>query len=95
MGVAEKQGSELFLADATLYLEFFGIIVIAWQWLLQAVAASNAMKSGVSQGDSLFYQGKIFTCKYFFKYELPKIQGLSIRLRDSDGLTIDMKTEYF
>jgi len=36
IGLAQSKGPEVFLADSTLYLEFFGIISIAWQWLLQA-----------------------------------------------------------
>jgi butyryl-CoA dehydrogenase len=38
MEVATKENSELFLTDATLYLELFGITALAWQWLLQAVS---------------------------------------------------------
>ncbi len=33
---------ELYLADATLYLELFSIVTIAWQWLLQALRAIEA-----------------------------------------------------
>ena len=87
--------TELFLADATLYLEFFGIIAIAWQWLMQAVAARKALTGVVGEADGHFYAGKIFTCRYFFGYELPKIEGLAARLLDADGLTIAMQSEYF
>ena len=43
VGLAMQGKIDLFLADATLYLEFFGIITIGWQWLLQAMAAHNTM----------------------------------------------------
>lgn len=33
-GRAITAGPEKYLADATLYLEMFGIVAIAWQWLL-------------------------------------------------------------
>jgi butyryl-CoA dehydrogenase len=93
--LALKGEIELFLADATLYLELFGIIAIAWQWLLQAVTAAEALgKNPAADGD--FYRGKIQTCRYFFAYELPKIRGLAARLRDSgDGITVGMKPEWF
>ncbi|RPJ41787.1 MAG: hypothetical protein EHM27_05150, partial [Deltaproteobacteria bacterium] len=42
-----------------------------------------------------FYQGKIHTFRYFFKYELPKIEGLAKRLMDADGLTVEMKESFF
>jgi butyryl-CoA dehydrogenase len=94
-GVAAKEGPEMFLADATLYLEFFGIIAIAWQWLLQATVAKKALKGNVGPGDVNFYNGKVCTCRYFFGYELPKIEGLATRLLNGDGLTVTMKNDYF
>ena len=45
--------------------------------------------------EAAFYTGKLFTCRYFFGYELPKIQGLAKRLQTTDGLTIEMNTAYF
>ncbi len=41
---AIKGDMEEFLADATLYLEFFGIIAMAWQWLIQGMAAQKALR---------------------------------------------------
>ena len=94
-GIAAKEGPEMFLADATLYLEFFGIIAIGWQWLRQATAAKKALAKNPGEGDTNFYQGKLATCRYFFGYELPKIEGLAQRLQNGDGLTVIMKNEYF
>ncbi len=94
-GVAAKEGPEMFLADATLYLEFFGIIAIAWQWLMQATVAKKALAGDLFPGDINFYNGKIYTCRYFFGYELPKIEGLAKRLTNGDGLTVEMKNDYF
>ncbi len=94
-GVAAKEGPEMFLADATVYLEFFGIIAIAWQWLRQATAAKKSLAKSPGEADENFYQGKLAAFRYFFGYELPKIQGLSDRLLSSDGLTVKMKNEYF
>ncbi len=95
MGLALEGKIELFLADAAVFLEFFGIIAIAWQWLLQATVAKKALAGDLQSADANFYQGKIQTCAYFFGYELPKIEGLAMRLLNSDGLTIAMKSEYF
>ena len=95
-GIALKGNPEIFLADATLYLEFFGIIAIAWQWLMQATVANKALKKGgLAEPDINFYSGKIYACRYFFGYELPKIEGLAKRLLNSDGLTVEMKKGYF
>jgi butyryl-CoA dehydrogenase len=93
--VAQKQDVENFLADATLYLEYFGIIAIAWQWLLQGIAIQTALNDECSKTDFNFYQGKMFTLRYFFGYELPKTEGLVKRLKAGDGLTIEMDKEFF
>jgi butyryl-CoA dehydrogenase len=94
--MAMKGETELFLADATLYLDLFGIVAVAWQWLLQAVTAAKALAAGPIAADMDFYRGKIHTCRSFFAYELPKISGLAARLKSSgDGLTVTMKPEWF
>ena len=52
--VGKKGDPELFLADATLYLEFFGIVCVAWQWLLQATAVVKALRNTSEQCRSKF-----------------------------------------
>ena len=95
LDVATKQSPEVFLADATLYLEFFGIISVAWQWLVQALSIQRALEAGPSKHESQFYQGKLYTFKYFFHYELPKVEGLAKRLLEADGLTVGMNKSLF
>jgi butyryl-CoA dehydrogenase len=95
--MAKEGNREAFLADATLYLDLFGIITIAWQWLLQAVSVQKALnnKENLSEEDIVFYQGKMFTFRYYFGYELPKTYGLVKRLLTTDGLTVKMQAGYF
>ena len=91
---AQKGDIERYLSDATLFLELFGIVVIAWQWLKQAVVARQALLTQNPQGDDLaFYEGKIHTMKFFFHYEVPKTLGLSVRLKDTEVLTIVSEKE--
>jgi alkylation response protein AidB-like acyl-CoA dehydrogenase len=85
---------DAFLADASLFLEFFGLIVISWQWLIQGIAAEKALEKSLSRKEVTFYHGKLFAMHYFFRYELPKIHGLSARLMDGDHLTLDMGPEF-
>lgn len=93
--IAGKKGIDTYLSDASLFLEFYGLIVISWQWLTQGIAAEKALSKDCSKKDKNFYQGKLFTMNYFFRYELPKTYGLASRLMDGDNLTLNMKTEYF
>ena len=95
MEVSAKGNIELFLADSTLYLELFSIVAVAWQWLLQAVTAAQKLGRDLLESDSWYYRGKIATMKYFFHYELPKIEGLRGRLMEADGLTVNMSDRLF
>ncbi len=95
IGLAGSKGAEIFLADSTLYLEFFGIVSIAWQWLLQALSIQKALDQKPTETEADFYQGKFCTFRYFFGYELPKIEGLMKRLMAADGLTVEMKDTFF
>ncbi|WP_457551060.1 acyl-CoA dehydrogenase [Desulfobacula sp.] len=95
INIVGKKGIDVYLSDATLFLEFYGLIVISWQWLIQGIAAKKALSQDCSKKDKNFYKGKVFTMDYFFRYELPKILGLAARLMDNDNLTVNMKTAYF
>lgn len=95
-GLATQGNAELFLADATLYLDFFGIITMGWQWLLQAIVAKKELNRGECVSDDVtFYEGKLCTFRYFFVYELPKIESLAITLMKGSSLTVDMEIDYF
>ena len=69
--VATCSDRSLALANATIFLDAAGHIVIAWMWLKQAVAALNGLADG-NPADRDFYQGKLAATKFFFRYELPK-----------------------
>lgn len=79
---------ERYLADATVFMELTGTTVVAWQWLKQAVVADNILKSGNGKSDQLFYESKIHTMKFYFRYELPKTIGLTETLLNPETLTI-------
>ena len=82
---------ERYLADANLYMEFFGIVVVAWQWLKQGVVAKQHLLSGSE--DRAFLESKLHTMKFFFHYELPKTLGLATRLLDDTMLTLVPEAE--
>ncbi len=92
--VAMQNPPEVFLADATLYLEFFGIIAIGWQWLKQGIVAAKALDEGAAGDELNFYSGKIFAMKYFFEYEMPKTKPLQERLLSQDRVTLDINQEF-
>ena len=69
------------LADATLYLDLTGTVVLGWIWLRQALAASP------HAGDS-FHDGKLSACAYFYRYEMPRVAMLADILADADDVTV-------
>lgn len=86
----EKAGKgqiEEYLADATLYLEMFGIITISWQWLRQGIISIEKNED--------FYKGKIMAMRYFYEYELIKVDALAKRLLSQDNVTIEMQADWF
>ena len=79
---------ERFLADATIFMEMASYIVIAWQWLKQALVAQQAISKGDYTTQSQeFYEGKIHTMKFFFRYELPHAEACATTLLNSEFLT--------
>ena len=79
------------LANASLYLEAMGHIVIAWIWLEQAVLSINQE----ARHDANFYAGKLQACQFFFRWELPKVQQQFDLLVSLDTTTLDMQDAWF
>lgn len=93
VGVVGKDGVEIFLPDAALFLEMMGIITAAWQWMV--LAAREGLEKAKSASEKKFHLGKIHTFRYFFAYEMPKTRALASRLMDSDPITVEMQPDYF
>lgn len=82
------------LANASLYLEAFGQVVIGWLWLRQAQCAVQGLAEGGPQPEA-FYAGKRQACDYFCRYELPRAEALSGILRQADTTTLEMQPDWF
>ncbi len=94
-GMAMEKGPEAFLANATLYLEMFGHVTIAWQWLAQAVVACEKLAAkSLKKSDQTFYEGKLAVARYYFTYELPKIGPLAGTLTQPP-VTLETEVAYF
>ncbi|MGU7779601.1 acyl-CoA dehydrogenase [Burkholderia sp. PU8-34] len=75
------------LANASVYLEAFGHVVVAWLWLDMTLAAQGR------SGD--FYAGKRTAARYFFRWELPKVDAQLDLLASLDTTTLDMRDAWF
>ena len=83
------------LANASCYLEAFGHVVVAFVWLEQALLAARALLLGSHAADNDFYHGKLAACRYFFHYELPKVDAQFDLLASFDTTTLDMHDAWF
>jgi alkylation response protein AidB-like acyl-CoA dehydrogenase len=86
---------EAALANASLFLEAFGHVVLAWSWLRQAVVADAALPAACGGADEPFYRGKLQACQYFFRWELPRIGAQLTLLRSLDDTTRNMQPDWF
>ncbi len=78
----EKGDPALALANATVYLEAFGHVVVAWLWLEQLVA--------VGSGEGAFADGKRAAARYFYAFELPATGPRLDLLASLDTTTLDL-----
>lgn len=92
--LAMKEKPEVFLADATLYLEYFGLNVMAWLWLKQAIVADKALENLEAGTEYEFYMGKMQTTKYYFEYELVKAVSLRKRLLSEERVTLETEPAF-
>ncbi|RQO57317.1 acyl-CoA dehydrogenase [Paucibacter sp. KBW04] len=78
---------EAALANATPYLQAFGHVVLAWIWL------DVLLSLGGREDD--FAQGKQAAARYFYAYELPKINAWLAVVARCEPLCRETKDEWF
>jgi butyryl-CoA dehydrogenase len=79
------------LANATPYLQAFGHVVIAWLWLDVALAVQRSV---AALPDAL-REGKLAAMRYFFRYELPKIDAWLAVVAARDDTCRSMQDDWF
>jgi len=89
---AMAKDPERALANATLYLDSLGHVVVAWRWLAQGLAAARA-QTGPADPD--FYAGKLAACRFFFRYELPRMLPTLALLRSLDDTALGIPDSGF
>lgn len=91
----KTEGSkEKALANATLYLDAFGQVVVGWLWLRQALKAIAGL-AGKGEQTQAFYQGKIKACEYFARYELSGVLSTAELLKAVDSTALEILEDQF
>ena len=86
----DVEGMLLHSAD---FLALFSIITIAWQWMLQAAVAAEAMTADAIPRD--FYAGKLAAARYWVTTELPRAAVHAALCRSGERSFADMRDEWF
>ena len=91
---ASKGDYEKFLADASIFMEFFSLVLVGWSWLEIGVVSKRALITGDKSFDASFFESKLDALEYFYAYELPKTTGLAEVMLHPSSVTIktDKKT---
>lgn len=77
-----------YVSDASVFMEQLSYVVIGWQWLKMAIVSAQRLAANdLSRQTREFYQGKVHTMKFFFRYELPHAAACARTLMDPDYLT--------
>lgn len=92
---AVAQDADAGLANATLYLDVFGRVTVAWIWLRQAIVAQRAMDRALAPAEAAFYQGKLKAARYYIEWELPAIEHLCRLLAGPNLLSYRMAADAF
>lgn len=82
----------LAMGNAWHYLDAMGQVVVAWLWLKQALVAQQALADG---RDDDFYRGKLLACRYFYLYELTKVEHNAALLRRLDDTLLQAEESIF
>jgi alkylation response protein AidB-like acyl-CoA dehydrogenase len=77
------------LANATPYLQAFGHVVLAWIWLDVAVCAERGPAADPAT------VGRLAACRYFFRYELPRVDAWLRVVETRDDTCRTMAEEAF
>jgi hypothetical protein len=91
----QRTDPDLALANASIYLDVFGRVTLAWIWLQQGVAATSALRSDDVGISADYYRGKLQAMHYFFQWELPQAAAQWALLARCDRSAYDMRDGWF
>ena len=85
------------LANASLYLDVFGRVVVSWIWLRQAAIAQEKLTgdANLPREDMDFYRGKLQAARFYIEWELPEITPQISLLESGNSVTFDMQGDWF
>lgn len=84
------------MANATIFLDAFGHVVMAWVWLQQAQLAVEALeKDDLPASERRFYDGKLRVNRYFSRYQLPEARTRLLLCATLDATCLEADADIF
>lgn len=93
MSLAKTEDPKVFLADATIFLDYFSLHVIGWLWLRQALVAAKALPTADGTDEENFYKSKVQTARFYFSYMFPKVSMHKRTLLTTERITLETGAE--
>ena len=79
-----KGDAEAMLRHSFDYMEMLSIVVVAWQWLVQAAVAKEGLAREPPPADRDFYEGKLAAAQYWMFTEVPRVGTLGALCRGNE-----------
>ncbi|MTB50774.1 acyl-CoA dehydrogenase [Lewinella sp. W8] len=89
LGLAKSEDPKVFLADATIFLDYFALHVMAWIMLRDALVATQNLPNAEGSEETNFYRSKIQTVRFYFNYIFPKVSAHKRTLLSTDRVTLN------
>ena len=84
---------EMYICNASDYLEMFSAMVIGWQHLQMATAAQKALDAGSDDKD--FYTGVVKTAGFYCRRSIPKAIAIAAILKSNERTALDYEEAWF
>lgn len=84
-----SRGPEIGLANATLYLDMLGHVVMGGLWLRMGAAAGRGLAAGAAGERAAFLEGKRVACRFFAAQELPGVAAQCAVLESLDVTALE------
>ncbi|MBI2424347.1 MAG: acyl-CoA dehydrogenase [Candidatus Hydrogenedentes bacterium] len=84
---------EMYICNASDYLDMFSAMVIGWQHLQMATAAQKALDAGSDDKD--FYTGVVKTASYYCRRSIPKALAIATILKSNERTALDYEEAWF
>jgi butyryl-CoA dehydrogenase len=90
-----KGDAEAMVRHSFDYMEMLSIVVVAWQWLVQASVAKEGLARAPSAADRDFYDGKLAAAQYWIHTEVPRVGTLGALCRSNEDSYARAQPDWF